>query len=119
MLHFAAQLGLTIAQLFLPEPHREQMRKGAAVVSSPWFFLPLLPAGSSATQTLTLPGQRGSDVVSHRRPLYRKRLQGLLHINCMALSPCYTQHKALPIPPLTTSTPSRCCIPLRLDDHCL
>ena len=28
MLHFAAQLGLTIAQLFLLEPHREQMRKG-------------------------------------------------------------------------------------------
>ncbi len=28
MLHFAAQLDLTIAQLFLPEPHREQMRKG-------------------------------------------------------------------------------------------
>ncbi len=28
MLHFAAQLGLTIAQLFLPESHREQMRKG-------------------------------------------------------------------------------------------
>src|SRR5258708_3090379 len=32
-------------------------------------------------------------LVSDRRQLYRKRLQGLLHINCMALSPCYTQHQ--------------------------
>ncbi len=40
MLHFAAQLGLTIVQLFLPESHREQMRKVLLSLHLHGFFYP-------------------------------------------------------------------------------
>src|SRR5260221_3418747 len=50
MLHFAAHLGLTIARLFLPESHREQMRKGLLSFHLHGFFYLVSRAGQRLLQ---------------------------------------------------------------------